>query len=211
MALALSLLLRSLSHARARLVLPLLVLSAVSGCSPAAVAVGGGATAGVAASEERGIDGALSDSQIAAQINYDWLQNSVDMFHALNLAVYEGRVMITGVLPKETEADEAVALAWKPKGVREVINEIVIDPSGTTGSFATDTWITAQLKAKLLFDKDVSAVNYSVDTVRGVVYIMGVAQSKAEIDRVIGYARNIEYVKKVVNHAILKSDARRKS
>jgi osmotically-inducible protein OsmY len=184
---------------------------ALGGCSTTDLAVGGGATAGVAASQERGIDGALSDTQIAAEINYAWLQNSVNMFHELNIAVYGGRVMITGVLPNQAKADEAVALAWKSKGVREVINEILVDPSGTTGSFASDTWITAQLKAKLLFDRDVSAINYSVDTVRGVVYIMGIAQSQAELDRVIGYARNIEYVKKVVNHAILKSDAKRKS
>jgi osmotically-inducible protein OsmY len=200
------------SRVRALPALSLLAFAlALGGCSTTDVAVGGGATAGVAASQERGIDGALSDTQISAEINYAWLQNSVNMFHELNISVYDGRVMITGVLPNQAKADEAVALAWKPKGVREVIDEIIVDPSGTTGSFASDTWITAQIKAKLLFDRDISAVNYSVDTVRGVVYIMGVAQSQAELDRVFGYARNVEYVKKVVNHAILKSDAKRKS
>ena len=68
-----------------------------------------------------------------------------------------------------------------------------------------------QLKAKLLIDKDVSAVNYSVDAVRGIVYLMGIAQSQDELDRVIGYARNIRYVQKVVNHVLLKDDPRRKS
>ena len=71
--------------------------------------------------------------------------------------------------------------------------------------------IVAQIKTDLLLDKNVSAVNYSLDSVRGVVYIMGVAQSQDELDRVIGYARNVRYVQKVVNHAILKGDPRRKS
>jgi len=188
-----------------------LAASCLSGCSTADLAVGGGATAGVAASEERGIGGSLSDAEITAQINYAWLDRNVDMFHSLNLAVYEGRAMVTGILPTQAQVDEAVALAWKVNGVREVINEIVVDPSGRTGTFATDSFITAQLKAKLLIDKNVSAINYSIDSVRGVVYIMGVAQSQAELDRVIGYARNIRYVQKVVNHAILKTDPARKT
>jgi osmotically-inducible protein OsmY len=182
-----------------------------SGCTTTDLALGGGATAGIAASEERGIGGSLSDAQIAAQINYAWLDKNVDMFHSLNLSVYEGRAMVTGVLPTQAQVDEAIALAWKVNGVREVINEIIVDPSGRTGTFATDSFITAELQAKLLFDRDVSAVNYSVDAVRGIVYIMGVAQSQAELDRVIGYARNIRYVRKVVNHALLKTDPKRTS
>lgn len=190
---------------------PLAVLLLSGGCSTAELAIGGGATAGVAATEERGIDGSLSDAQIIAQINYAWLDKNVDMFHSLNLSVYEGRALVTGILPTQAQIDDAIALAWKVNGVREVIDEIILDPSGRTGTFATDSFITAQLKAKLLIDRDVSAVNYSVDAVRGIVYIMGVAQSQAELDRVIGYARNIRYVQKVVNHALLKTDPGRKS
>jgi osmotically-inducible protein OsmY len=190
---------------------PLAILLLSGGCSTAELAIGGGATAGVAASEERGIDGSLSDAQIVAQINYAWLDKNVDMFHSLNLSVYEGRALVTGILPTQAQIDDAIALAWKVNGVREVINEIILDPSGRTGTFAIDSFITAQLKAKLLIDRDVSAVNYSVDAVRGIVYIMGVAQSQAELDRVIGYARNIRYVQKVVNHALLKTDPGRKS
>jgi osmotically-inducible protein OsmY len=182
-----------------------------SGCTTTDLALGAGATAGVAASEERGFDGAVSDTELATRINYAWLDRNVDMFHSLNLFIYEGRVLITGVLPSNDQMDEAVALAWKENGVREVINEITVDASGRTGTFASDSYITAQLKAKLLLDRDVSAVNYSVDAVRGIVYVIGIAKSRDELERVIGYARNIRYVKKVVNHAILKDDPRRQS
>jgi len=37
------------------------------------------ATAGVAASEERGIGGSLSDAEITAQINYAWLDRNPDV------------------------------------------------------------------------------------------------------------------------------------
>jgi osmotically-inducible protein OsmY len=187
------------------------LLSVLMGCSPFDLAIGGGATAGVAASEERGIDGTLSDAKIGTQISAEWAHKNSNTFIALGLSVYEGRVLITGVLKTQQDVDDAIKIAWGVGGVREVINEIIIDPSGVTGTFTSDTFIVAQLKAKLLIDKEVSAVNYSIDAVRGIVYLMGVAQSQDELDRVIGYARNIRYVQKVVNHVLLKDDQRRKS
>jgi hypothetical protein len=102
-----------------------------------------------------------------------------------------------------------VARAWRAKGVKEVIDETVIDKTGDTGSFTRDQWITAQLKSKLLFDKNVFSVNYSFETVRGVVYMLGVAQDQSELEIVLNYARNIEYVQRVVNHVLLKDDPRR--
>lgn len=189
----------------------LVVLYPLTGCSPFDLFVGGGATAGVAASEERGIDGTLSDAKIGTQISAEWAHKKSNTFIALGLSVYEGRALITGVLKTQQDVDDAVRIAWGVGGVREVINEIIIDPSGVTGTFTSDTFIVAQLKAKLLIDKEVSAVNYSVDAVRGIVYLMGVAQSQDELDRVIGYARNIRYVQKVVNHVLLRDDPRRKS
>ena len=188
-----------------------LLSSSLMGCSPFDLFVGGGATAGVAASEERGIDGTLSDAKIGTQISAEWAHKNSNTFIALGLSVYDGRVLITGVLKSQQDVDDAVKIAWGVSGVKEVINEIIIDPSGVTGTFTSDTFIVAQLKAKLLVDKDVNAVNYSVDAVRGIVYLMGVAQSQDELDRVIGYARNIRYVQKVVNHVLLKDDPRRKS
>jgi osmotically-inducible protein OsmY len=186
-----------------------LFLICTTGCTPLDLAVGGGATTGVAASQDRGIGGAIDDTKILTQINAELAHKDSNIFIALTLSVYEGRVMMTGVLKKQEDVDFAVKTAWGADGVKEVINEIVVDPTGRTGSFASDTFIVTQLRTNLLLDKDVSAVNYSVDAVRGVVYIMGVAQSQNELDRVVGYARNIRYVDRVVNHAILKDDPRR--
>ena len=195
---------RSVSAAMALLFL-------LTSCTPFDLIIGGGATAGVAASEERGVDGSLSDAKIGTQISAEWAHKNSNTFIALGLSVYEGRALITGVLKTQKDVDDAIKIAWGVGGVREVTNEIIIDPSGITGTFTSDTFIVAQLKAKLLIDKEVSAVNYSVDAVRGIVYLMGVAQSQDELDRVIGYARNIRYVQKVVNHVLLKDDPRRKS
>jgi osmotically-inducible protein OsmY len=52
-------------------------------------------------------------------------------------------------------------------------------------------------------------VNYSVVTVNGVIYLMGLAQNQDEIDRVMDYARAIRYVRDVVSHVLVKTDPRR--
>ena len=176
----------------------------IGGCTPVGVVVGAGAGAGVAASQERGFKGAMNDTEIRLQINDLWFQESITLYRKVNLQVQEGKVLLTGNVPDPETRLNAVRLAWQAHGVREVINEIeVTDKSSLTDS-AQDVWITTQLKAKLLIDSEVSSINYSIETVNQVVYLMGVAQSQAELDRVIGHAKNISYVRRVVNYMRVK-------
>ena len=194
-----------------RVLVGLMLLSApplLSGC--AETIIGGVATGAVAASQERGLGGAVGDTQIRTAINYLWLDHDKDMYHQLNLNVHEGRVMITGVVARQDLRDEAVKRAWRAKGVKEVIDEIIVDPKGTSGTYARDSWIDAQLSAKLLFDKNIYSINYSTETVRGQIYILGIAQDQAELDLVLQNARSIEYVRRVVSYILLKDDPRRK-
>lgn len=189
--------------------LALAALVTLSGCG--GVVIGAGASAATAAAQERGLEAALVDTRIQTELNHSWLQYDKELFPSLASSVYERRVLLTGVVPNQKVRDDIIALAWKVTGVREVINEIVIDASGSSGTFARDSWISAQVKSKVLFDKKIISINYQLETVRHVVYLMGVAQDKAELDRVINYARNVEYVERVVNHVLLKNDPRRRS
>ncbi|WP_241503745.1 BON domain-containing protein [Ferruginivarius sediminum] len=176
-------------------------------CSPVGVAAGAGATAGVAAAQDRGISGAIADSDIRVQINHLWLQEDEEMYRKVSLQVQEGRVLVTGVVPSEEMRSDAVRLAWQADGVKEVINEVEVSKGGGIEDFARDTWISAQLKSKLLFDGDVSSINYSVETVNGVIYLLGVAQTQAELDRVLNHARNLAHVRKVVSYVRVKNAA----
>ena len=181
----------------------------LAACTPAGVAVGAGASAGVAVSEERGLKGAGSDALIRVSINEAWLQEDFDTLSRLNLQIYEGRVLLSGRVLDQTRADRAVQLAWQAKDVREVINEIVISDAGPLDSFGYDTFINALLDSKLLFDGEIKSVNYSTRSVAGTVYLLGVAQDRAELDRVFRVTRNIPNVKRVISHVIMKDDPRR--
>ncbi len=181
----------------------------LAACSPSGMVVGAGATAGVAASEERGLKGAGNDALIRVEINKAWITEDFDTFNRLNLQIYEGRVLISGRVPNQANADRAIELAWRAEDVREVINEIEIAEGGGLDDFANDALINARLDPELLFDSKISSINYSTRSVAGTVYLLGVAQDRKELDRVFRVTRSIPNVKRVVSHVILKDDPRR--
>jgi len=166
--------------------------------------IGAGATVGTAAMEERGIAGVTDDAALRIRLNGLFSGKDERLWRKVGLQVYMGRVLLTGAVETEDMRAEAVRLAWSAEGVKEVINEMQIAQSGGATGFARDTWITTQLKSALLFDKDVSSINYSVESVGGTVYLIGLAQDRAELNRVMNHARGMSYVKKVVNYVQIK-------
>ena len=196
-------------------ILPLVAIASLPAllpaCTPVGAAVGAGAVVGVATVEERGVGGTAKDLAIRVEINDLWFKRDLGMYNALRLQVYEGRVLVTGTLPNEGLKDEAIKLAWQPPGVREVIDEVQMQPGGGIEAFARDNWIVTQLKAKLLFASEVTSINYSLESSDGIVYVIGLAQDQRELERVLEIARNTSYVKKVVNYALIKGDTRRKA
>ncbi len=178
----------------------------LSGCAP--VVFMGGATAVVtAASEERSIGGVLSDTEIKARIQYLLVNHSPDAFNSVNVVVRQGRVLLTGLVNKKQDQIDAVRFAWQAKGVKEVIDEITTKGEGGFKNYAKDSWITTQLKSKLLAENNVRSLNYDVHTVGGVVYIMGIAQSQDELNLVVSIARRIAGVQHVKSFVTLKDNA----
>ncbi len=172
----------------------------VHGCSPVDMAVGAGATTGVAAAQERGLVTSAKDTAISFQIQELWFRTNHEMFGKLSTSVSEGRALVTGKVQDPEMRVEAIKLAWQVEGVKEIINEIEVVNSGSMVDSARDFWITTQLRGQITFDKDVRSINYSIDTVNGTVYLMGIARDQAELDRVTNHARNLAYVKRVVSY-----------
>lgn len=182
----------------------LLAAVLLGGCSPVGMVVGVGAGAGIAASQERGFKGAMDDQAIRLDVNHLWFQESMALYQDVNLQVQEGRVLLTGTVPDDETRLRAVALAWQANGVREVINEIEVAEDGSLADSAQDRLISGKLKTRLLADAEVDSINYSIETVDGAIYLIGIARNQAELDRVIAYARDIPYVRRVVNYVRVK-------
>lgn len=190
---------------RNKLILTAFVSSSlfVSGCTGLGLATGAAAVTGISAAQEGGIPRAYNDTKIKFKINEAWFQYDVNAFRKLGTTVNQGRVLLTGVVQDPAHRVEAVRLTWLVPGVEQVINEIrVAESKGITG-FVKDSWISSRLRGSLTLDRSVQSINYSIDTVQGVVYLMGVAQNQAELNRVIETARTISGVKQVVSYVKL--------
>lgn len=172
-------------------------------CTVTGALVGAAATTGIAAAQEGGLKRAVSDVVIQAKINELWLQADTAIFTKLDLTVNQGRVLVTGVVQNPEHRVEAVRLAWKPTGVKQVINEVQVAKSKGVTGFARDKWAATRLRGAITLDRDVQSINYNIDVVQSVVYLMGVAQNQAELNRVIETARTIPDVKRVVSYVKL--------
>ena len=182
----------------------------VSACGPETW-LGVAATAGTAAMEERGFVAAVSDAAILTELNAQFFGRSSKMWAGLSVQVSEGRVLLSGKVREPEMRLNAVRITWQANGVREVNNEIEVTNRNVIGTLAHDTWISTKLKTRITFDRDVSAINYTVVTVESVVYLMGIAQNQEELDRVVNHARDIADVRRVVSYVRLKDDPLRKA
>jgi osmotically-inducible protein OsmY len=180
----------------------------LSGC--AALIIGGGTEGAVLAAQERSTGAAVDDASILLKIKNQYAQNDYkDLLANVEIKVNEGRVLLTGNVDKPDSQIDAVRLAWQISGVKEVINELQITDKAGFTNYARDVWISAQVRTRLLFAKQIRSVNYSVITVNQTVYMIGIAQDQDEIDRATYVASTTGYVQKVVSYVRLKDDPRR--
>ncbi|MCE2927134.1 MAG: BON domain-containing protein [Rickettsiales bacterium] len=186
------------------LVLPI----ALSGCIPLLVA-GGTETAAVVA-QERSVGNAVDDAGILLQIKNKFANKDYkDLLANVEIKVVEGRVLLTGNVDKPDSQIEAVRLTWQVNGVKEVINEIQISDQAGIWNYTRDLWISTQVRSRMILEKGVRSINYSVITVNQVVYLMGIAQDQTELGKVTHIASTTNYVQRVVSYVKLKDDPRR--
>ena len=192
-----------------RFALATLIGSALVLAACQSLLVGGAAVVGVAAVQERSVGAALDDATIQLLINQKLLETDQNLFLRIGIEVVESRVLLTGSVNIPDDRVTAVRAAWQVDGVREVLNEIQIAERDGFITYLNDARITAQLRFQMLTDREIADVNFSVDTVIGTVYLMGIALDQAELDRVTDYARAISGVQNVISHVRLADDPRR--
>ncbi|MBX3505987.1 MAG: BON domain-containing protein [Parvibaculum sp.] len=188
--------------------LPLLALAAalsLGGCVP--LVIGAGGAAAVGASQERGLEQAVDDNQIAFEINRKLLAEDSTLYRGVSTQVQKGRVLLTGSVPKAEDRITVTRIVWTIGGVKEVINELRVGEKGGFSQSVSDTTISTKLRTRLTADRNVSGINYSIETVNGTVYLMGTALNQAELDRVIAHARDISGVRNVVSYVEVKRSA----
>jgi osmotically-inducible protein OsmY len=187
-----------------KIFISLSILLIYSGC--AQVAVGGISKSVLVAKEERTVGTFIDDTVIAAKLKNLYFNNNEKIFFNVDVEVNEGRVLLTGTVETSDIRIEATKLAWGISDVVTVINEIQISDNDNILDYADDLVITTKINAKLLINKEINNLNYNIDTVNKIVYVIGIAQNKNELANVIDIINSVYGVKEVINYVRLKED-----
>ena len=164
-----------------------------------------------------GVSVALDPRTVGTQIDDSIMQKNLtakiiirDKKHLISVKtkVLDGRIFLTGKVDNPEEKLQLTKLSWEIKGVRSVRNDIKIKEEFNFKRSAKDILITSQLRTALIFNKNIKATNYQIDTYKKIIYVYGIALTSEEKDLVISEATEILDVKNVVASILLVEDLR---
>lgn len=110
---------------------------------------------------------------------------------------FNRQVLLSGEVVNERLRSDIDALARQGENVRTVFNETLTGPISSLPSRSQDAWITSQLRARLLGQRDVAAGHVRIVTEAGTVYLLGLVKLR-EADAAAATAARVPGVKKVV-------------
>ena len=117
--------------------------------------------------------------------------------------ILDGRIFLTGKVDNPEEKLKLTKLAWETSGARSVRNDIKIKEGFNFKQSAKDLLITSQLRTAIIFNKNVKASNYQIDTYKKKIYVYGIALTSLEKDEVIKEAKEILDVVDIIASIIL--------
>tara|TARA_Y100001970_G_scaffold153682_1_gene188140 strand:- start:1337 stop:1948 length:612 start_codon:yes stop_codon:yes gene_type:complete len=121
----------------------------------------------------------------------------------ISTKVLDGNIFLSGKVDEPEEKLKIIKMAWETKGVRSVKTAITIKGQSNFKNSAKDALITTQLRTAIIFNKDIKATNYNLDTISGKIYIFGISMTKEEKSKIIEEAKEIHGVKEVIPSIIL--------
>ena len=170
------------------------------------VATGVATKAVTVSNSDRSIGEFVDDVLIKAVLKNSYFDQSEKIFFNVDVEVSQGRVLLTGTVDNIDLRIEATRIAWGVKGVQTVINEIQISESDSILNFADDLVISTKVMAKIMLDEDVNSLNYNIETVNKIVYIIGISGSSDEKQKVIDLSKEVFGVEEVVDYITINSE-----
>ena len=164
-----------------------------------------------------GVSVALDPRTVGTQVDDSIMQKNLagriilmDKKYLLSVKtkVLDGRIFLTGKVDNPEEKLKLTKLAWETSGVRSVRNDIKIKEEFNFQQSAKDVLITSQLRTAMIFNKNIKATNYQIDTYKKKIYVYGIALTSDERDLVVKEAEEILDVEDVIASIILVDDLR---
>ena len=153
--------------------------------------------------DPRSLGTQIDDSVMQKNLSARIILREKSYFLSVNTNVLDGRIFLTGKVENPEEKLQLTKLAWETKGARSVKNDIKIKEEFNFKQSAKDLLITSQLRAALIFNEQIKATNYQIDTYKKSIYIYGIAITAEERKAVISEAKEIFDVEEVIASIVL--------
>ena len=161
-----------------------------------------------AASKEKGIGTTLSDTIIKTKISNLIFKKDPSLIADTKITVNNGSVLFTGKASEPETRIQFTKIAWSVKGVNEVNNEIQISDTSSLRNIARDISSMGEIRARIMTDKKINSLNFSIDVVNDTAYLSGVASNVEEMGLVKAHASSARFIKEVYNYITLTDDTR---
>ena len=166
----------------------------------AEVVLGGASKTVLVSKENRSIGTYVDDTLIKAQLKNEYFSTNETIFFNVDVEVNEGRVLLTGTVETSDLRIEATRRAWGINGVISVLNELQISNSDSILDYADDLVISTKIRAKILLDSNINNLNFSIETVNGIVYILGIAQDQKEVNHILEIINSVYGVEEIIDY-----------
>ena len=110
---------------------------------------------------------------------------------------WNGILLVSGEVTDETIKQEIIEKYTNIQGVRQVVDETEITDRSKFLTRTNDSWITSQVKSRLVLKTGLKANRVKVTTTRGSVFLMGIV-TKEEAEKATAVAQVVRGVKRVV-------------
>lgn len=157
------------------------------------------------------VKGAVSDSALTARIETTFLLNDHLSPFNINTTTQDSVVMLTGGVRTQIQKDLAGELAASYEGVSQVDNKITVVPTVESSipkrNFRTklaDKSLSASVRTRLLYRKNLRGLKVKVQTINSVVTITGLVNTKFQREEIEYVAFQTKGVEKVVNQLTIR-------
>lgn len=155
---------------------------------------------GCAVLQEKTFGESLDEATAGTQIKTKLFADSAwKRFGEVDVEVADRFVLLSGRVPSEKDKADAERIAWTAGSIDEVANELVV-AERNLGRDVNDRWITEQVRARIIADREIKGVNYNIQVYAGVVYLLGLARTEDELRRAAEHAARVKGVQKVVSY-----------
>ena len=155
----------------------------------------------------------MDDVRQESQIATSYALNPYLRANDLKVSVQKGKAILTGKVDEKVSKELASEIARGVSGITDVDNQIVVEANylpnygrSGFGDQIDDASISAAIRSKLQWNKDVDAVGTTVSTKAGRVTLTGTADSKVAKDIANRLAMNTRGVNSVNNQLVIQDN-----